>query len=100
MLPILAHAENDGVTFALDPVTRRQVEADYPDALRSPRIFLGGPTNLAEIPGIDGDPRRRCKIIANLLTGIPESELPLLSFLKYTRDGDEELLLVDCTSQS
>ena len=92
MLPVRIHLGWDGVTFALDPLTRIDIEEKYPGAHRATRIFLGtheaNPKDLETIGGIGDDPNGKLKIIVEMLTGGNVSELLPLRFFQYP---DEEV---------
>jgi len=90
MLLIRTHLGWDGITFALDPLTRRSVEERYPDAYRASRVFVGTedarPTDVRLIGGLVNDPDGKLKIVAEMLTGGLSNELLPLSFRVYPEE--------------
>lgn len=53
---------------------------------KAPRVFIGWEGTLEELGFVGDDPHGRFKIIASMLSGLKEEELPELTF-EAPRDG-------------
>jgi hypothetical protein len=87
MLKVGVHLGWDGITFALDPHTRAELDKSFPGRHRATRVFVGTeepyPKHVRALPPIDGDPDARLKIVVELLTGVEARDLMPIEFQEY-----------------
>ena len=72
--------QTDGCTYILSPVTRAYCELGE---RRVPSVYLGTenpPADPLEFAHLGEDEYGRWKIVASMLTGFPEAQLPLVEF--------------------